>query len=229
LVWTGIVLGTLIAVARVVAIRWWRVPDNDIYLASSLSPTLYPGDLLILWRLTPPKYGDLVVCPEPPEEEAEGQGSEGASLEDTERAGDSARVVIGRIVAEGNDNLRIKNGDVYVNGKRLDTERACSESRFAGVDPESGNEVTQRCNMEDLGGAVHKRGEISQDGQMPADVDKFELNPGHAYLASDNRLFPYDSRDYGPVEYATCEETVVFRLVSTKGFGDVASRLTLIR
>jgi hypothetical protein len=47
-------------------------------------------------------------------------------------------------------------------------------------------------------------------------------------LVSDNRLFPFDSRDYGPVERSTCAETVLFRLVGRDGFFDVGRRFTYI-
>ena len=33
----------------------------------------------------------------------------------------------------------------------------------------------------------------------------------------------------GPVEAATCKETVVFRLISARGYGDVDSRFVFIR
>jgi hypothetical protein len=46
---------------------------------------------------------------------------------------------------------------------------------------------------------------------------------------SDNRQFPWDSREFGAVPRATCTEAVVFRLVSKDGFFDVANRFTLIR
>ncbi|HMJ10312.1 MAG TPA: hypothetical protein VK524_02845, partial [Polyangiaceae bacterium] len=84
LLWTAIVLGVLVALARYTAIRWWRVPANDPYLEASVAPTVRGGDWIILWRLTKPDYGDLVLCPEP---EA------------------PHRVVIGRIAGESDQKI----------------------------------------------------------------------------------------------------------------------------
>jgi hypothetical protein len=55
------------------------------------------------------------------------------------------------------------------------------------------------------------------------------VGAGLVYLVSDNRQFPYDSRDFGLVERATCKEMVFFRLLSAEGWKDVAHRFSLIR
>jgi hypothetical protein len=49
------------------------------------------------------------------------------------------------------------------------------------------------------------------------------------FLVSDNRLYPFDSRDFGPLPQASCQETVIFRLVSRLGFSDVKKRLSWIQ
>ena len=65
---------------------------------------------------------------------------------------------------------------------------------------------------------------------LPRPADALaDVPSGHVYLVSDNRQFPWDSREFGPVERTTCAETVFFRLVSKDGFFDVANRLTVIR
>jgi len=46
---------------------------------------------------------------------------------------------------------------------------------------------------------------------------------------SDNRQYPYDSRDFGTVERSTCREAVVFRLVSEDGYFDQKNRFTFIQ
>jgi hypothetical protein len=56
-----------------------------------------------------------------------------------------------------------------------------------------------------------------------------EVDAGAVYLISDNRFFPFDSRDFGPLPKAACKEAVIFRLVSRLGFSHVKSRLTWIQ
>jgi len=46
---------------------------------------------------------------------------------------------------------------------------------------------------------------------------------------SDNRQYPYDSRDFGPVSRETCTEKVFFRLVGAGGFYDSETRNQYIR
>jgi type IV secretory pathway protease TraF len=55
------------------------------------------------------------------------------------------------------------------------------------------------------------------------------VEPGSVFLVSDNRRYPFDSRDFGPLPKASCNEAIVFRLVSRLGFSDVDTRLTWIQ
>jgi len=205
LIWIAIVGGVGVGVARLVAIRWWRVPVNDPYLEASIAPTLRGGDLIILWRLSPPHVGDLALCPEPRKPD---------------------RVVIGRIAAIEEENLEIKGANAFLNGRRMQVEQACLEDRFTTLDPQTRIPVEQRCELEQMGTRLHQRGEVTET--PPENVTQPAIEKGQVFLLSDNRQYPYDSRDYGTVERATCKETVLFRLVGKAGFSDVASRLTYI-
>ena len=118
LIWTALLVGALVGVSRATAIRWYRLPtaEEDPYLVASVAPTLRGGDLILLWRLTPPELGDLVMCPDPEE---------------------PTRIVIGRIVGEENDRIRVEDSNLYVNDKRAGTERACYPQSFETENPSS--------------------------------------------------------------------------------------------
>jgi signal peptidase I len=207
LIWSAIVAGVLIGGARLLAIRWWTVPANDPYLAASVTPTLQAGDLVLLWRLTEPKFGDLVMCPEP---------------------GRPDRIVVGRIAAEAGDTITLEGRDVLLNTSRLSSERACDDHRFMVKDPNTGTELEQTCEMENLNGRLHKRGAVEGHRVRPEGV-KREVGPNQVFLLSDNRLLPWDSRDFGPVDRVACKETVLFRLWGKRGFMDSSSRFSYIR
>ena len=78
-----------------------------------------------------------------------------------------------------------------------------------------------------MNGSVHERGEA----EAIADLPNFEakVGPGETLLVSDNRRFPYDSRDFGVLDRSTCKETVFFRLIGREGFFHPATRFTYIR
>jgi signal peptidase I len=206
LIWTALALGLVIGVARLVAIRWWRVPDNDRYLEASVTPTLRGGDWVLLWRLTKPKVGDLVLCPEPGHEE---------------------RPVIGRILAEAGDKIRVDGVLVGVNGRFSETEHLCSAFKVAT--PDTGTEVEQACQVEAVRGVSHLRGATGGHAVAPKTVEEQEVEEGQVFLVSDNRLFPYDSRDFGQVPRDSCKEFVFYRLVGKTGYFDSETRLTYIR
>ncbi len=205
--WVALVVGVIVGIARATAIRWWRVPEGDPYLEASIAPTLRGGDLLILWRLTEPKFGDLVVCPEP---------------------GAPERVVIGRIVGEAGDVVKADGARLEVNGRQAATEHACDPQKFTVYHPSTSNEVEERCDIEAVAGHSHMRGAPAGQKVLPKPVDQ-TVDEGRVFLISDNRLLPYDSRDFGLVDRSTCIETIGFRLVSREGYFDSASRFTFIR
>lgn len=203
--WTLLIVGGIVGIARLTVIRWWHVPVGDPYLEASLAPTVRSGDWLILWRGTVPRDGSLVLCPEP-------------------KAG--GRYTIGRIVGEQSDHVKVTSEGVLVNGHRFESEDGCDA--FSVRDPATGQETQQGCRIEIIGSWRHLRGVAIPTLPKPSESE-LDVPSGHVYLLSDNRQFPWDSREFGPVERSTCVETVVFRLVSKDGFFDVANRLTLIR
>ncbi|HTV18186.1 MAG TPA: signal peptidase I [Polyangiaceae bacterium] len=205
---TVLTLGALVGVLRLTCLRWWQVPPDDAELAASISPTLGPGDWVILWRATSPGFGDLVMCPDP---------------EDPEE------VFIGRIAAEGGDQFKIdETGMITVNNSRMRSERACESAKFTIENPRTGDEIELRCDIELLGGVHHPRALPPPKTTIKPVAVTREVEPGSLFLISDNRLFPFDSRDFGPLPKASCKEAIKFRLVSRLGFSDVKSRLTVI-
>jgi signal peptidase I len=208
LFWFALITGVIIGLLRLTAIRWWRVPASDRYLSASVSPSIQGGDLILLWRLTRPGFGDLTLCPEP---------------------GHPERVVIGRVIGEEGDHVEVTGATITLNGKRLPTETRCAGKPTKERAPDSEVEVEQNCSMEVVGGGVHMRGELAADVTLPRDASIEAVPVGQLWLVSDNRLFPYDSRDFGPVPRASCKETVFFRLVGSGGFFDKTRRNQYIR
>ena len=207
LLWTAAVVGVFVGLARLTVLRWWTVPTDDPVLDASIAPTLRGGDVVLLWRFTPPRFGSLVVCPDPD---------------------DSSSVVVGRIVAEERDKLVVEGDNVEINDQRAATEHACGERIFTVVHPQTGNEVEQFCEVEALGGVSHMRGTVQGMGAIRQRTER-DVGEGKVYLVSDNRAFPFDSRQYGSVDRETCKESIFFRLWSKEGFFDVKNRFTYVR
>ncbi len=206
LAWVIVIAGVLIGILRITAIRWWQVPPTDQELGASLGPTLRAGDWVLLWRLTQPSLGDLVVCPDPD---------------------DASNVVMGRVAAQAGDQVTIHGQKVLVNDETFDIEFNCTDRMFSMLNPETMKEVEVFCDMENIDGVLHKRGYEAEGRAMRKFAARVES--GKIFLLSDNRAYPFDSRHFGTLDRLSCQETVFFRLVSTKGFWDVDSRLTYIR
>jgi signal peptidase I len=204
--WSVIGLVTVIVLFRLTAIRWWKIPEDDPYLSGSLAPELRPGDWVLLWRLSPPGVGALALCPEPKH---------------------SDRVVVGRLIGDEGQKVAVLGTYIEVNGKRLPSEGSCRSKRFKVKAPRNNNEIELRCSTEVVNGAVHERGEAEAIAELPT----FEatVGSGEGLLISDNRRFPYDSRDFGMVDRSSCKETVFFRLIGREGFFHSETRFTYIR
>lgn len=207
LFWTAVAVGSVVGILRLVALRWWTLPEDDPWLVASVAPTLRAGDTVLLWRGTKPTVTNLVVCPDP---------------------GAPGRVVLGRIVGEAGDKVKLIGRGLSVNERPERSERSCLERTFEVSHPRTGEPVEQSCEMADLEGALHMRGVAR--GHTPAPLDQeFEVPEDALFLVSDNRVFPFDSRDFGPVPRDTCRETVFFRLWSKAGFRDRENRFVFIQ
>ena len=195
LLWSLVGLVVVIGGLRLTVLRWWRVPDDDPYLEASIAPALKGGDWVLLWRLGPPPLGSLVMCPEPKHPE---------------------RVVIGRLVGEPGETVKVDSSRLLVKDKAMPREGACANARFSVASPHDGSLHEQHCTTEVIKGLVHEKGEVDPTEALP--VYEAEVGADEALLISDNRLFPYDSRDYGPVSREDCPESVFFRLIGKEGF-----------
>jgi signal peptidase I len=206
IVWTVIVVGCIIGLARATAIRWWRIPVDDPWLGASVEPTLRAGDLVILWRLTRPSDGELVKCPEPNAPE---------------------RIVVGRVIGVADDKIEFDKGVLKRNGAELHTERTCPD--FEVTHPRTNEIVGQTCRFEDREGRLYMRSGLATVGQPPPSSKSVTVDKGQWFLVSDNRQFPFDSRDYGTVEAASCKEAVVFRIWGRDGFFNENRRFQVVR
>ena len=204
--WAAISIVAVVILFRLIAIRWWKVPEDDPFLVSSIAPALRGGDWVLLWRLTPPALGSLALCPEPKHPD---------------------RVVVGRLVGEDGQRVKVSGTYIEVNGKRLPSEGACKKERFTVKGPKGGSEIELRCSTEVVSGWVHERGEAEAIADLP-DFEA-EVHLGEVVLVSDNRRYPYDSRDFGVVDRSTCKETLFFRVVGHEGFFHAPTRFTYIR
>lgn len=209
LVWLLLLVGGCVLVLRLTVIRWIRLPsaESDPVFAASVEPSLRGGDLILAYRMGQPKFGDLVLCAEP---------------------GAPERFIIGRIFGEAGDKVRIVNGEPVVNGKNFVLERSCDPSVVTYPHPDTGAEVKQQCHVEAMAGGFHKVGVVQGHKVFPEDRE-YNVPEDRWLLLSDNRLFPYDSRDFGYVEATACKERVFARLVGKAGWGDVERRLNYIQ
>ena len=208
-VWFGGFLLISCVLLRLVAVRTYVIPDDD-ELSSSVAPSLSSGDLVLLWRFPDAAVGDLVVCRDPQ---------------------DKSYDVIGRLIGKGRDNLEFRGANVSINGARMDTEGACKESIVTLYHPTDGSEVEARCGMEVIGGRTHKRAQAMGDDMYFQDSEPEIVEVSHSthFLLSDNRVFPYDSRTYGEIDWGDCPEMIFFRLWGVKGFTDAETRFTFIK
>jgi signal peptidase I len=206
-VWLALILGVVAAFLRATCLRTWTMPSDDGLLAVSVMPTLEPGDVLILWRLGTPSFGELVVCPDP---EAPG------------------RVVVGRILGEQGDRVVAEQASITVNGKVVGSRRACNPPQLSVFDPKTGEAFDMSCEIEEAGGIEYTRARATHPPAQQVMPFQTKVPAGDVFLASDNRHYHDDSRDFGPIPKDSCHERILFRLWSARGWFDEGRRMSLI-
>ena len=206
-VWFALFGVAMVAGLRAICIDFWTMPNDDALLSLSVMPTLEAGDRLILFRLGTPGFGDVVRCPDP------------------EQPG---KYVVGRILGEQGDRIVAETGNVTVNEKFIGTRRACIPPQISVVDPKTSEAVELSCEIEEAGGTEYTRLRATTPPLNPTPY-KVRVPDGQVFLASDNRHYHDDSRDFGPVPKASCNQRVIFRLWSARGWFDDTRRLTIVK
>ncbi|HKQ68465.1 MAG TPA: signal peptidase I [Polyangiaceae bacterium] len=205
ILWITVALAALLGILRATCIRLWTMPGDDALLSLSVMPTLEAGDELVLWRVGIPGFGELVECPDP---EAPG------------------RFVVGRILGEPGDTVVVDRAYITVNDKGISSRRACP--KFSVIDPQTSESLELTCEVEEAGGIEYARARASKPPVSMAAPFRVKVPDGNVFLASDNRYYHDDSRDFGPMPKTSCQERVLFRLWSARGWFDAPRRLTFI-
>jgi signal peptidase I len=206
-VWMALILGGLVAALRATCITFWTMPNEDPLLSLSVAPTLEPGDVLVLWRIGNPTFGELVRCSDP---EAPG------------------RFIVGRLLGEPGDKVVADMANVTVNNRFIGSRRACTPPRLSVFDPNTGEAFDLSCEVEEAGGNEYTRARATNPPVHPPDAYRVNVPDGMVFLASDNRHYHDDSRDFGPVGKDGCKERIVYRLWSARGWFDDKRRMMLI-
>jgi signal peptidase I len=205
LLWTGGIVGAILAALYFTLFDVWTLPLDDPQFTVSVEPTLSAGDVVLVARRTSPTSGNLVRCTDPDQ---------------------PLRFIVGRIVGGANDTVDLTNESLTVNGTHIPSPRACSPKvDWTLTNPANSTDDKLVCRQQEFAGITHDT-LVSVEHPEPGKVVKVE--PGsRVYLVSDNRHMHEDSRDYGAVDPANCRH-IVFRLVGAEGFGDARRRFTWI-
>lgn len=201
LAWLTAILGAIGLLLYLYVLDTWVVPEGDPALAAAIQPTLSPEDRILTRRGRTPRPGELARCMRPDV---------------------SGTYVIGRVFGLDRDSVQIENERVVVNGKLVATRHGCEKVDV--IHPISGEMVSLDCTVESsnistFSVLVHPQ---YREGTRSVVV----VEPGKAYLVSDNRHIHLDSRDFGLVDVATCEQ-VVFRLWG-QPFVDASHRFNIL-
>jgi signal peptidase I len=157
----GVILVVALAVAfllQAFVVKPYRIPSP------SMVPTLDPGDRVLvarfLYHFTSPAHGDIAVFRYPR---------------------DTHVVFIKRVIGLPGDTLSLRDGNVYVNGVRLNEPYVAKvNGRPSPTDPAppiAGSTITEPWSLN----------------------QPYKVPPGTYFMMGDNRLDSDDSRVWGPV------------------------------
>ena len=205
-VWFALLGVAMVFGLKATCLEFWTMPNDDALLSLSVMPTLEAGDRLVLLRIGTPGFADVVRCPDP---EVPG------------------RFVVGRILGEQGDRIVAELGSVTVNEKYIGTRRACIPPQLSVLDPKTSEAVELSCEIEEAGGTEYTRLRATTPA-LHSTPHKVRVPDGQVFLASDNRHYHDDSRDFGPVPKDSCHNRIIFRLWSARGWFDGTRRLTIV-
>lgn len=199
-IWLGGIFGAIGLLLYLFVFDTMVVPGADPLLVTSIMPTLYPEDRILVRRGSEPREGQLVRCASPDP---------------------SAPFVIGRVMGVGGETIELRDERVFVNGKPLVSRHMCDPQVVSH--PVTGQAMKLDCHAEETGAWTY---EYLVASEHPEGFRSAVVEPGKLFLVSDNRHMHMDSRDFGQVDASTCEH-IVFRLWG-ESFVDSRRRFTLL-
>jgi signal peptidase I len=206
LLWVTLIVGAIVGILRATCLSFWTIPGDDALFSLSIMPTLEAGDVVVLWRAGIPSFGELVRCSDP---EAPGQ------------------YVVGRLLGEQGDKIVAELGTVTINEKMISSVRGCKPGSLSVVDPTTGEAFELTCEIEAAGGTEYTRARATKPVPKPTPF-RVTVPDRQIFIASDDRHYHDDSRDFGPVPKDGCHERIVFRLWSARGWSDNDRRMMFI-
>ncbi|MEO6418271.1 MAG: signal peptidase I, partial [Polyangiaceae bacterium] len=162
-------------------------------------PTLATGDVVVVTRRSTTSFGSLVRCTDP---DAPG------------------RYVVGRVVGLSHDTVDLVDEQLSVNGRHEASSGQCDPRQVTMKVPATGQDLELRCLRQEFAGTEI---EFLYTNDHPEGATHATVEPGKAFLLSDNRHLHLDSRDFGQVGTTTCQH-VVYRLWGAEGWSGSAKR-----
>jgi signal peptidase I len=159
----------------------FRVPTVSNY------PTIFPGDRFLANKIayhdSDPKRGDLVVFINPEDRKVN---------------------YIKRVVAVGGDTVEIKDGELYINDRKIqrllvgesDSPSSIKEVKLEPLKGKVFNETNGKAQYEIFLAEL-------PNSRYSGDFAKLTVPKHHCFVLGDNRNNSVDSRHFGPVPLAT--------------------------
>ncbi len=151
--------------------------------AASMYPTIGFNDRILVdktaYRRANPQRGDIVVF-HPPTDNWRNH-------------------YIKRVIAVGGDTVAMRDGNLYINGQRLTREQLFPEAKG----PVAGRTAQGIVYQEHNANARYRVFLATSTPPGQLDFDAVTIPEHHCFVLGDNRCESTDSRQFGPIPYAT--------------------------
>ncbi len=200
LAWFAAIVGAIGLLLYLFVFDTWEIPGDDPIFIASVEPMLRPQDRILTSRHSSPRFGELARCLVP-----DGRGT----------------FAIGRVFGVEGDTVEVLNERVAVNGKAPTSRFPCG--MVTVLHPITQAPLPLSCSVEDSGSFTYS---VLTHPQYRDGHTIVLVEPGKAFLVSDDRHLHSDSRDFGQVDASTCQH-VVFRLWGER-FTDSSRRFNIL-
>lgn len=203
LAWFVAIVGAIIGLLYLLVFDTMEITGEDPMFTVSIEPNLEPGDRILIRRGQQPIIGQLARCKNPQS---------------------PTKWTIGRVYGLAGHTVQMQGFLVMVDGQVMKTARGCPGMTI--THPATGEVMQLFCNETDAPAWSFRTLRGSENSAAYGGDLTATVEPGKAFLISDDRQLHQDSRDYGQVDVSTCEH-IVYRLWG-KSYLDSSRRNTIL-